>query len=173
MQILIILTLIVIFYIIWKYWTLPLGAGYDPTPMDKVDKMLRLAKVDEHDTLYDLGSGDGRIIFTAVRKYGAKAVGIEADPFRFFISWLFVLLSGRSNRIRFKFGNFFRNKIGDATIVTVFLYGPTNNKLKDKFLKELKPGTRVVSYIWQFDGWKPDAYLPDDRIYLYVIRDTN
>ena len=131
--------------------------------------MLRLARLNENDVLYDLGSGDGRILLAAAKKYGAKAVGIEVDPFRFVLSWFFVLLAGQTKRIRVKFGNFFKKKIGDASVVTIFLYTPTNNKLKEKFLKELKPGTKVVSYIWPFDNWEFEDYLPEDRIYLYVI----
>lgn len=159
-----------VLYIIWKYWTLAIGAGYDATPMSKVYRLLDLARVDEDDIVYDLGSGDGRILIAAVKKYGAKAVGIEADPFRFMLAWSIVLLSGQSKRIKLKFGNFFKKNIDDATVVTLFLYKPTNNKLRDKFKKELKPGTRVVSYIWTFDNWELQDCLPEHRIYLYVIK---
>lgn len=166
----IILGVIFVLYVIWKYWTLLIGAGYDPTPMEKVYKMLDLAEVNKEDVLYDLGSGDGRIIITAAKRFGAKAVGIEADPFRFLLSWLLILLSGQSGRIKLQFGNFFKKNLNDATVVTVFLYGPTNNKLIEKFRKELKPGTRIVSYVWAFDDWELENTLPEDRIYLYVIK---
>ena len=172
-EFLIILAVVLVLYVIWKYWTLPIGAGYDPTPMDKVYKMLDLAEVNKDDILYDLGSGDGRIIITAAKRFGAKAVGIEADPFRFLLSWLLILLSGQSKRIKLKFGNFFKKKINKATVVTVFLYGPTNNKLKEKFQKELKSGTRIVSYVWTFDNWELENALPEDRIYLYVMKQGN
>jgi SAM-dependent methyltransferase len=170
MQFLIILAICFAIYVIWKYWTLAIGAGYDPTPMDKVYKMLALAEVDKDDIVYDLGSGDGRVILTAARRYGARAFGIEADPFRFVFSWFIVLLSGKCSQITLIFGNFFKKKIDKATVVVIFLYGPTNNKLRDKFIRELKPGTRVVSYIWEIDDWQMERYLPDDRIYLYVIK---
>jgi SAM-dependent methyltransferase len=170
MQFLIILAIVFVLYIIWKYWALLLGAGYDPTPIDRVYKMLDMAQVNENDIVYDLGSGDGRILITAAKRYGARAVGIEADPFRFIFSWLNILFSGQSKKIKLKFGNFFKKKISNATIITVFLYRPTNNKLKEKFLKELKPGTRVVSYIWTFDNWELEDCLPEDRIYLYIIK---
>lgn len=168
-QLLTILVILFCLYIIWKYWALAIGAGYDPTPMDKVYKMLEMAKVNKHDMLYDLGSGDGRILITAAKRYGAKAFGVEADPFRFLFSLLLVMLSGYKEKIKLKFGNFFNAKLGGATVITMFLYGPTNKKLKEKFLKELKPGTRIVSYVWQFDGWEIIDCLPADRIYLYVI----
>ncbi len=170
MQLLIILAIVFILYIIWKYWTLSIGAGYDPTPMNKVYKMLDLAQVDENDIVYDLGSGDGRIVLTAARRFGAQAVGIEADPFRFIFSWFIILLSGHKKRIKLEFGNFFKKKIDNATVVTVFLFRPTNNKLRKKFINELKPGTRIVSYIWPFDDWKCEDALPEDKIYLYTIK---
>lgn len=173
MQFLIILVVVFILYIIWKYWTLALGAGYDPTPMDKVHKMLRIAEVNENDVLYDLGSGDGRMLITAARTYGVKTIGIETDPFRYLFSLFLVLLSGYRRKITLKFGSFFKKPLGEATVVTVFLYGPTNNKLREKFQRELKPGTRVVSYVWEFSGWEPEDCLPEDRIYLYVIKTTN
>lgn len=170
MEILVILAIVFAVWLVWKYWTLSLGAGFDPTPMNKVYKMLNLARVSKDDILYDLGSGDGRIVITAAKRCGAHAVGIEADPFRFFFSWFLVLLLGESKKIKMRFGNFFKKKINDATVVTVFLYGPTNNKLKSKFQKELKPGTRVVSYIWTFDDWELEDCIPEDNIYLYVIK---
>lgn len=169
MQILVILVIIFVVYLIWKYWTLSIGAGYDPTPMSKVYKMLDLAQVAENDVVYDLGSGDGRIVLTAARRFGARAVGIEVDPLRFLFSWFIILLSGYRSRIQLRFGNFFRKRIGNATVVTVFLFRRANNKLKKKFIDELKPGTRIVSYVWPFDDWECEDALPEDRIYLYVI----
>jgi len=170
MQYLIILIIPLILYIIWKYWTLLIGAGYDPTPTKYVCRMLELAEINEDDIVYDLGSGDGRILIAAARVYGARAVGIEADPSRFIYSWLNILVSGQVKRARVKFGNLFKKNISDATIVTLFLFRPTNNKLKSKLLRELKPGTRIVSYIWTFEGWEFAGCLPEDRMFLYVIK---
>ena len=169
MQVLVVLGVAFIVYVVWKYWTLSIGAGYDPAPMDKVYKMLSLARVRQDDIVYDLGCGDGRILLTAARKFGARAVGIEIDPFRFLFAWFMTLMSGQSQKIRLSYGNMFKKNIADATVVTLFLYGPTNNRLKEKLKQELKPGTRVVSYIWRFDGWEYKEYLPEDRIYLYEM----
>lgn len=169
MEFLIIIGLVFILYVAWKYWTLTMGAGYDPAPMDKVYKMLAIANVKSSDVVYDLGCGDGRILLTAARKFGARAVGIEIDPFRFLFAWFITLLSGQSRKIRIRFGNFFKHNITDATVVTLFLYGPTNNRLKGKLSRELKPGTRVVSYIWRFDDWELVDFSPEDRIYLYTV----
>jgi SAM-dependent methyltransferase len=172
MKLLIVLVIIIIGWLLWKYWTLLLGAGYDPTPMNKVIKMLELAAVGKGDLVYDLGSGDGRLLITATKKFGAHAIGIEADPFRFLFSWIHIVLAGQRKRARVELGNFFNKDIGDASVVTLFLFQPTNNKLKKKFIEELKPGTRIVSYTWTFDGWNVQTCLPEDRIYLYIMEST-
>lgn len=169
MQLLIILFVVFVLYVVWKYWALLAGAGYDPTPMDKVRKMLALAEVAAHDIVYDLGCGDARVLITAARLYGARGIGIEIDPFRFVLAWSMTLLSGQARRVSVRFGNFFRADIRNATVVVLFLYGPTNDRLKEKFRRELRPGTRVVSYVWQFEGWEPVRVLSEDRIYLYTV----
>lgn len=168
-QFLTILAIVFIIYVLWKYWALSVGAGYDPAPMDKVNKMLVMAKVTSDDIVFDLGCGDGRILIAASKGFGARGVGIEIDPFRFLFAWLMVLVSGQLRRVKITFGNFFKSDIHDATVVMLFLYGPTNNKLKKKFRRELKPGTRIVSYVWEFDGWQAHDFLPEDRIYMYKI----
>jgi SAM-dependent methyltransferase len=168
-QFLTILVTVFIIYVLWKYWTLSVGAGYDPAPMDKVHKMLQMAKVSSDDIVFDLGCGDGRVVIAASKRFGARGIGIEIDPFRFLFAWLMVLASGQSRRVKIEFGNFFKRDIGDATAVMLFLYGPTNNKLKEKFRRELRPGTRIVSYVWKFDGWRMTDCLPEDRIYMYKI----
>ncbi|UCD06754.1 MAG: class I SAM-dependent methyltransferase [candidate division WOR-3 bacterium] len=137
--------------------------------MDKVHKMLELARVTSDDTVFDLGCGDGRVLITAAKIYGAHAVGIEIDPLRFLFAWLMVLASGQSRRVKIMFGNFFTKEIGGATVIVLFLYGPTNNRLKEKLRRELRPGTRIVSYVWEFEGWQMADSLPEDTIYMYVI----
>jgi SAM-dependent methyltransferase len=169
MYVIVICAAVFIGWLIWKYWTLLVGAGYDPTPIHRVRKMLELARVGEDDVVYDLGCGDGRIITTAARVYGAQAVGIEIDPFRFLFSWFMVFLSGKAKMITVQYGNFFKYNLRDATVVTIFLFQPANNRLAEKFQHELRPGTRIVSYVWEMEGWEPLSYLPDERIYLYIV----
>lgn len=169
MQVIIAFALIIVLFIIWKYWALLIGAGYDPTPMHRVTKMLSIALTGKGDVVYDLGSGDGRIIITAARVFGARAVGIEADPLRFIYSWIRVLVSGQAGKVKVRYGNFFNFDLSQATVVTMFLYGPTNDRLREKLLREMKPGTRVVSYVWRFNDWVFDECLADDEIFLYRI----
>jgi ribosomal protein L11 methylase PrmA len=152
---------------IWILWTVVLGAGFQPTSKMVVRKMLDMAEIGPQDVLYDLGSGDGRIITAAVKSYGARAVGIEADPIRVLWSRMLLFLNKIQGKSNIKWGNFFNADLSEATAVTVFLGDKANQKLKVKLLKELKPGTPVVSYVWTFDDWKPIKVDQRDRIYLY------
>jgi hypothetical protein len=164
---------IIFMIILWIMWSDIIGAGYQPTSKKLVKKMLEFAEIGPNDVLYDLGSGDGRIITEAVKSYDAKAVGIEADPIRVLWSRMFLFLYRIRDRSKIKWGNFFNVDIIDATAVTVFLGSRANEKLKEKLVKELKPGTPIVSYIWTFHDWKPVKVDYRDKIYLYVIGISN
>ena len=154
-------------------WSAIIGAGFEPTSKRLVKKMLELAEIGPNDILYDLGSGDGRIVMEAVKSYGARAVGIEADPIRVLWSRMYLFKYGIQNKSQIKWGNFFNKDISEATAVTLFLGDKANQKLKEKLLKELKPGTPVVSYVWTFDGWEPTKVDFADRIYLYKIGESS
>lgn len=110
-----------------------------------------LANVGEKDLVYDLGCGDGTLILTAVKEYKAKAVGIEVDPIRYLVSFLRVIKNGQIRNITLKRANFFKIPINEATIVVVYLVPKTLEKLKEKFIKELKPGTLIVSYKYEMN----------------------
>ncbi len=153
-------------------WPLLLGAAWSPTSVRIVDRMLEMAEIVSGDIVYDLGSGDGRILVEAARKYRAKGVGIEVDPLRVIWSIMNVYIMRLNGSVRIVWGNIFHQDISDATIVTLFLWQRTNQKLKEKLLSELKPGTRVVSYIWTFDDWIPVSADENDRVYLYIIGES-
>jgi precorrin-6B methylase 2 len=166
LPLIVIITVIIAISVIWP---LLIGAAWSPSSKRVVNKMLEIAELDSGDILYDLGSGDGRIVAEATRKYHARALGIEADPFRVLWSQVSLRLTGLSNRTRIIWGDLFNQDISHATVVTVFLWQRTNEKLKTKLQRELKPGTRVVSYIWTFSGWTPVATDKEDRIFLYIM----
>lgn len=155
--------------VVWLLWTSIIGAGFEPTSGRIVQKMMEMAEISSNDVVYDLGSGDGRIVIKAAKKYNAMAVGIEADPLRVIWSRLVIIFSRIENKPKIIWGNFFSEKIVDATIVTLFLGPNTNQKLKRKLQKELKPGTFVVSYIWTFNEWTPIKIDKEERIYLYIV----
>lgn len=156
-------------FVVWIYWPEIIGAGWSPTPLENVRKMLKMAEVGPDDVVYDLGCGDGRIIAIAAGEFGARAVGIEADPLRFLLSFIRVKFSGVGDKVNVIWGNFFNHKLKDATVVTVFLSTKANRKLKEKLEKELSPGTRIVSYYWVFDDWKVAKCDPFLHLYLYKI----
>jgi precorrin-6B methylase 2 len=157
------------FVVVFILGTFTVGAGWEPTSRGKVRKMLEMSGVGPSDVVYDLGSGDGRVVVEAARTFHARAVGIEADPLRVLISRLVVALLHLEGGVRVVWGNFYHADLREATVVTVFLSQKTNQKLKSKLIAELKPGTRVVSYVWTFEGWTPA--LRDDRneLSMYVL----
>jgi predicted RNA methylase len=137
--------------------------------MRKVRRMLSMAKVGPKDVVYDLGSGDGRILITAVREFGARSVGIEADPLRFIFSRILIKLLRLGGQAKVIWGNFYNKKLNEATVITVFLFDSANAKLKEKFERELKLGTRIISYHWPFKGWRNVEADEEEEIFLYQI----
>jgi ribosomal protein L11 methylase PrmA len=130
-----------------------------PTPQEVVDAMLEVAKVTKNDVVYDLGSGDGRIPVTAAKKYGARAVGIDIDPQRIKEANANAQTAGVTDKVKFLNADLFTTEIGDATVVTLYLLPSLNVKLMPKLMKELKPGTRIVSHAFDMGDWKPEQTL--------------
>jgi predicted RNA methylase len=130
-----------------------------------VKKMLRLTEVGPDDIVYDLGCGDGRTIITAARRYGARAVGLEIDPLRYIWCQSLITLFGLRKRVRIVYGNFFKQDLSEATVVTCYLLQDTNGKLEEKFATELRPGTRVVSNTFTFLGLHFVRQDGDARLY--------
>jgi len=164
--------LIILILVIWIIWTDIIGAGFEPTSSKIVKRMLEMAEVDSQDRVYDLGSGDGRIVIEASKLYHAHSVGIEADPVRFGYSKIKILILGLKNQVSLIWANFFEVDISKATVVTLFLSAKANQKLKQKLLTELQPGTRVISYFWKIKGWRPVQEDKEKHIYLYIIGKT-
>ena len=135
--------------------TKPLDVPYVPTHESLVDEMLRMAKVGKNDVLYDLGSGDGRIVITAARRFGTRGVGYDLDPERIKEARENARRAGVTDRVRFEQQDIFDAKISDATVVTMYLLPDVNLKLRPKLLSELKPGTRIVSHNYDLGDWKP------------------
>jgi SAM-dependent methyltransferase len=144
---------------------------FDPSPYPVVDQMLKLAAVRKTDVVYDLGCGDGRIVIAAAKQYGARAVGIDIDPQRIKESQENAQAAGVTDRVTFRNEDLFEANIAEATVVTLFLWPEVNLKLRDKLLRDLKPGTRVVSYYWDMGEWAPDKQEEAGRrsIYLWII----
>jgi SAM-dependent methyltransferase len=167
MWIAIIAIIVCVVFLISVAWTDARGAPWVPTTMNTVRKMLTMAEVGPDDTVYDLGCGDGRTIITAARKYGAHAVGVEIDPFRYAWCQLLITVLGLRDRVRVVFGDFFNQDLGDADVVTCYLLQKTNNKLEKKFRNELASGTRVVSNTFYFSGLQKVREDGDVKLYLF------
>ncbi len=127
------------------------------SPQPVVTKMLELARVTEDDVVYDLGSGDGRIVIKAATKYGARGVGIEIKPHLVKKSRQNAKQAGVNDRVKFLQGDLFEADISDATVVTLYLLPSVNKELRPKLFSELEPGTRVVSHDFDMDEWEPDT----------------
>ena len=141
------------------------------TPMPVADAMLRLANVTAGDVVYDLGSGDGRIVILAAQKYRARAVGIEIDPRLIEISRQVARDGEVENRATFVQGDFFATDLSEATVVTMWLTAGVNARLEPKLRRELRPGSRIVSHQFGIGEWRPDAAARQDGedIFLWKV----
>jgi hypothetical protein len=155
---------------------------YVPSPQSVVSDMLRYADVGPNDFLIDLGSGDGRIVLTAAKVFGARGFGVEIKDDLVRLSNEAAKKEGLAERVKFMKQDLFKTDLSQASVITMYLLPDTVNLLKDKFLSELRPGTRIVSHDYPLTGWIPEKYVQMDLedkvpisgvtttlIYLYVV----
>ena len=139
-----------------------------------VSVMLELAQVTSRDVVYDLGCGDGKIVIAAAKQYGARGVGIDIDPARIVEANANARTAGVSDRVQFFVGDIFADdtKIGDATVVTLYLLPSLNERLRPKLWRELRPGTRVVSNSFSMGReWPPleTRQVGEAWVYLWTV----
>jgi 2-polyprenyl-3-methyl-5-hydroxy-6-metoxy-1,4-benzoquinol methylase len=144
---------------------------YVPTPQPVVDAMLQMAQVKSNDILYDLGSGDGRIPITAAQRFKTRGVGVDISTERIQEANANAQKAGVTDRVEFRQQDLFETDLRNATVVTLYLLPDINLKLRPKLLKELKPGTRIVSHAFDMGDWKPQRVQQVDgkTIYLWVV----
>jgi SAM-dependent methyltransferase len=142
-----------------------------PTPTDVVNAMLKLANVSTTDVVYDLGCGDGRIVIAAAKMYGARGVGIDIDPERVREATANAQKAGVADKVTFRNEDLFLADISPATVVTLYLSGPVNARLAPKLMKELRPGTRIVSHAFDLGSWKPQqrTSVSQRPIFLWTV----
>jgi precorrin-6B methylase 2 len=133
----------------------PSLAPYVPTPQDVVDRMLALAEVKQGDVVYDLGCGDGRIVITAAKQFGARGVGVDIDPERIRESQANAKAAGVEKLVTFKLQDAMTVDVSPATVVTLYLLSSSNVKLRPILTKQLKPGARIVSHAFSMGDWEP------------------
>jgi len=161
----------------------PIDAGpYVPSPQSVVADMLKLADIGPQDFVIDLGSGDGRIVLTAAKVFGASGFGVEIKDQLVKLSNEAAKKEGVAERVKFIKQDLFKTDISQATVLTMYLLPNTVNMLKDKLLTELKPGSKVLSHDYPLAGWIPEKYVQMDLedkvqisgvtttlIYLYMV----
>lgn len=146
---------------------------YVPTPMPVVEQMLELVRPAPGDSVYDLGSGDGRIVIAAAEEYGTPGIGVEIDSARVATARSNARDSGVEDLVRFVRGDLFETDVGPATVVTLYLLSSVNRELRPKLFRELRPGTRVVSHDFDMGEWAADSVIdmPDQNstVYYWVM----
>jgi hypothetical protein len=152
-----------------------LDVPYVPTPQAVVDKMIEMGQVNGQDVLYDLGSGDGRIPITAARKFGTRGVGIDIDPARIKEANENARKAGVSDRVQFLQQDLFKTDLRKATVVMLYLLPDVNLRLRPTLLRDLKPGTRIVSHEFNMGDWKPEQMVEvqgpnrEHTVYLWIV----
>jgi SAM-dependent methyltransferase len=148
------------------------------TPLVVVNEMLRLASISAGDVVYDLGSGDGRILIAAARDRGARGVGLEIDPALVAESTERARRLGLADRVSFLQQDLFQADIRPATVVTLYLSPDLNRRLRPKLLSELRPGSRIVSHNFDMGDWPPSRTLQvssnegSHTLYLWIVPAT-
>jgi len=143
---------------------------YYATPKETVDEMLRMAQIKKGDVLYDLGSGDGRIPIAAAQQFGIRAVGIEIDPKLILEAEENARHSNVASLVSFRNDDMFRTSLREATVVTLYLSEKLNVLLRPKLLRELRPGTRIISHDFRMGDWQPEqtVRVPWGNLYRTV-----
>jgi SAM-dependent methyltransferase len=131
-------------------------APYVPTPQDVVERMLELAGVTRGDVVYDLGCGDGRLVITAARKFGARGVGIDIDPERIAESEANARKAGVGALVTFRLQDAMKVDVSPATVVTLYLLSSSNLRLRPQLTAQLRPGARIVSHAFSMGDWTPE-----------------
>ena len=163
------LTLIILFFLLSMVW--PPDSPWSPwwRTNKKIARIqCKLAKIGSKDVVYDLGSGDGTALITAAKEFGATGVGVEIDPARYWSSKIRITFLGLSSKLTIVRKNFFSVDTSEATVVIMYLIPKTLNRLRPKLLKELKPGTRIVTFVYQID-LPPIAKDEKNEVYVYQI----
>lgn len=168
-QVFLVLLAVFIIFVALLWLLVPAWYGLPPvtTNRERTRKALELANPQPGETLYDLGSGHGRVLVIAAKEFGLNAVGIEVGPVQCVISWLNARWNRVSSQVRVEAGDFFKSNFEEADIIFAYLTSDYGERLAKKLAAELKPGTRVVTVSFDLPGWDADIFDRERLIYLY------
>ena len=172
MIILVVYGLSLLLFLVILLWILvPVLYGLPPvsTRPERIRKALKLANLQPNEVLYDLGAGDGRVLFIAARDFGARAVGIEVGPIQCALIWLRVTANGLGSQIQIKWENFYKAKLSEADVVFVYATSKELMKLAPHLEQQMKSGARLVSISADFPEWEPSAFDDRDLIFVYEM----
>jgi hypothetical protein len=175
MIILLVYGLSILLFIVMLAWILvPALYGLPPVPTkpDRIRKSLRLANLQPNEVLYDLGAGDGRVLFIAAREFGAKSVGVEVGPVQYLLIWLRVAASGLTNQIQVRWANFYKADLRDADVVFVYATSTEVMKLAPHLEAQMKQGSRLISISADFPEWEPSIVEEHELIFVYEMPPT-
>jgi ubiquinone/menaquinone biosynthesis C-methylase UbiE len=165
---------ILLFILISLWMLIPAlyGLPLVPTKPERIRKALKLVNLRPNQILYDLGAGDGRVLFIAAREFGSKAVGIEIGPVQCMLIWLRIKVSGLENQIQVRWADFYKADLSQADVIYVYATSEEVVKLAPHLEKQLKNGTRVLSISADFPEWEPFAFYKDELIFVYAMPPT-
>src|SRR5215207_236213 len=175
MIVLLALGLSIILFIVGLLWILvPALHGLPPVPTkpERIQKALQMANLQPNEILYDLGAGDGRVLFIAARDFGAKAIGIEVGPIQCALIWLRAVAKGLGNQIVIRWGNFYKADLHDADVVFIYATSKEVMKLAPHLETQMKKGARLVSISADFVEWEPTIMDDRDLLFIYEMPPT-
>jgi len=165
----------ILLFIIGLLWILVpafYGLPSVPTKETRIRKALKMVNLQPHETLYDLGAGDGRVLLMAAREFGAQAVGIEIGPIQCMFIWLRIVASGFGNRIQIEWANFLKTDLSEADVVFVYATSKEVARLASHLGRQMKLHSRLVSISADFPEWEPYAVDEHDLIFIYNMPPT-
>lgn len=145
------------------------GLPWVPTREPRIRQALQLAKLKPNELLFDLGSGDGRVLRMAAGEFGAKAIGIEIGPMQCFVSWVLTRFSVSRNKVQIRCEDFYKTDVRDADVVFVYLTSTQTARLRSLLEGQLRPGARVISIAADFAHWQPIVIDRENLIFIYQI----
>jgi hypothetical protein len=156
-------------YGLWLLIPALYGLPWIPTSPRRIRKALEMAGLRPGEVLYDMGAGDGRVLVAAVRPFGARAVGIEVSPLHFLAAWLNITFSGCGGKAKLVWNNMYHSDISAADVVFAHTTSSQAPHLRAYLDGRLRPGTRVVTVLYDLDGWQPQAVDDREMVFLYVM----